>query len=346
MASRGPDAGPVAASIRHLLDLARFFPAAAAAWPDTLATETRRHVAGCLATMETALLLELAHTAAAPALPALPAPLLWPAIQNQSQLLSADLMAHMRLRAAVGLLGRQSMRTGGDDAAAPAPEPAWTKGDAASGIADAAAAVALAEGRWAATGSEDAAMRADLPAEHYSELLWTAAALIGAALARSALISAPTAIAAVAWAATELLARHDEENTAFGQAALLARLMRGHADFASLLSQAIGQRRYLLFAALAGEWADIGTEAALETLVQGPVERLAGLCHALGGAPSDFRHLLADLMPVRGAIDDVTLVALADAYDRMTPAEADSELAILRQPAPLRAKLAQIGVLP
>lgn len=334
--------GSVAASIRHLIDLARFFPEEGAQWPDALASETRRHLAGCIYAVEMSLRTALESTAVAGALPGLPPAVAWEAVCRQPHLLSSALLSHMRLRAAAGLLGRRSLRTGGDPAAGLADGSSQLLDDGDRSVAQTALALAQAEARWSADGGGPS-MQPDLPAEHYGELVWTVAALLCTALSQSAAIAAADAIAAVADSAGVLLRRHDEEHSALALAALLARRLNGRAAQARLLGQALKERRYVLFSALAGVLTDTGAEAVLDTLVHGSARRLAALCHALDGAPSDYRHLLTDLGPVRGDLSDAALVALADAYDRLTGDEVAAEMEALRRPAPLRAKLALIA---
>ena len=185
-------------------------------------------------------------------------------------------------------------------------------------------------------------MPADLPAEHFAELTWTAAAVLGTALSSAGLAEQNAAMTAATDAAFALLTRHDEATGAFALAIRLARVLRDRDRHAELLGQALTERRYLLFAALAGELTGVEMEAALEVLVHGSDAALAALCKALGGTGSDYRHLILDLRVARGGRDDPALVRLAQDYDDLREDDVAAHMDALRRPAALRAKLAMI----
>jgi hypothetical protein len=328
---------PVSAATWHVLDLSRFFPVAGLHWSDMMVSETRRQLAGCTNAVETALMVELDHEVAA-ALPGSGADrLAWPILQSRPHLIGPALLAHMRLRAGVALLARSGGASKGD-AVAPAAEDGWLMDGADGPVAQAAVVLALAEGRWSAVGGEDMPMRPDLPAEHFADLIWVVAAVLGTVLSRSGALAKGQAVAAVDAAALRLLARHDEGTGALAGAMALARLLRDRPDHAEHLGRALSQGRTLLFAALAAERAEIGMEAVLDALIQQPLPVLAGLCHVLGGSVSDFRHLLLRLQPVRG-LDDTALLAAAASFEAMTLEDARAALAPLRRPPELRGPL-------
>ncbi|WP_336960195.1 DUF2336 domain-containing protein [Sphingobium aquiterrae] len=333
--------GPVGAATRHMLDLARFFPVDGLHWSDMLVSETRRHLAGCTNAVETALVMDL-DAAIAGALPGGGDRIAWSTLQTRPQVIGASLLSHMRLRAGVGLLMRGALEARGEAVAPAGEDSGWLIDDADAVVAQAAVALALAEGRWSVIGGEDMPMRPDLPAEYFAELVWMVAAVLGTALARAGVLDRERAMEAVDAAALRLLARHDEQAGALAHAVALARLLRDRPDHAEHLGRALAQGRILLFAALAADRARIRMEAVLDALIQQPLAVLAGLCHVLGGSSTDFRHLLLRLMPVRG-LDDSALVIAGARFEALTADEAKAAIVPLRRPEALRGPLAMLG---
>ncbi len=308
-----------------------------------MANETRRHLAGCIASVEAAIILAARSSPIGRLSGALQMPVAWPLIRDQPALLSPELLCHMRLRAAVSLLAGQSMRGNNTDPAADiALGTAWLLDADDPAVVDTAAALAQAESHWATHVWEAAPMRADLPAEHYAELVWTVTALLSVTLHRHGLVAENAALATMTDAALHALALHDEGAGAFALATRLTRMVQAMGRHGPLLGQALAERRYLLFAALAGEIVGTSGETVLDRLVHGSDSDLAALCRCLGGSADDYRHLLIDLQVVRGVQSDPALVHLAERYDAMTVADAEAHLAMLRCPMPLRAKLATI----
>ncbi|CAN5313056.1 hypothetical protein BH10PSE12_BH10PSE12_00500 [soil metagenome] len=325
----------------HMLDLAQFLPVGAPLWTDAMISETRRHLAGCLIGIEADLRHELNLIAGHPGA-AVPAATAWDEVQAHPQLIGIDLLPHMRIRAAVGLIGRQAGAAANGSTAPAGEDLAWLIADEDSEIAAQASALARAEQRWTAPGGERSPMLADLPAEYFADLAWTVAALAARASSRTGEMAASAAMDHIADATHRIIARHDEGDTPVARAAMMARMMRGRPDEGHMLGQALGHRRILLFAALAGVRVGIAAEAILHALVHAAPDRLAGLCHALGGSDTDFRHLLIQLRPVRAGLNDAHIVALTADYDGMSEGDADAAIAGLRGPSDLRAKLALI----
>lgn len=336
------DSVTVGGAVRHLIDFNHFFGNDARRWPDALTSEARRHLAGCLNTVETAMTLLTRDTKIGRLLGGLESSPSWSSVQRMPFILSPELMAHMRLRAAISLLGGQSVRVDGDPSADAVSGTGLLIGDADPEIADMAANLLLADARWSARDAGVRTMQADLPAEHFAELVWTTAAVLGTELYRAGLVEQNAAMTAMATAAYALLARHNEGAGPFALAKRLARSLCHQNRHAELLGQALGERRYLLFAALAGEVTRIEMETVLDVLVHGSDAQLAALCKALGGTAFDYRHLLVDLRIVRGERDDPTLVRLAARYDDLRDEDAMAQADMLRCPPPLRAKLALI----
>lgn len=334
-------AGAVMPPMLHLLDLARFLPVGGGQWTDAFVSETRRHLAGCLQSIETALVADLASRDL-PAVCSIPHGHAWAGVQMMPHLVATPLMAHMRARAAVALLLRDGGSTS-EGAAAPAVEDAgWLVDDADADIATASAELARAEQRWAMVGSEDRPMSPDLPAEHHADLVWTVAALTGNALCSTGAASTEAVFRGVAQAAMRMIAGHDADDAPMARAVSLARCLTTRPDAGDLLGMALGQRRLLMFSALAGERLEVPAATLAETLVHAGPDRLAGICHALGGSDADYRYLLLQLRPVRADFTDAAIVDHAGRYSEVGPAAAEREVTELRGPEPLRAKLALI----
>jgi hypothetical protein len=331
-------AGASAVPVRHAIDLAFFFSHDSDARQDALVSETRRQLGGCVAAVEIALRLSLAHTpAVVAALDLSPAPLAWPVMRAQPTLITPALLAHMRMRAAVVLMLRQYGQGDLDPAGESLPGPLPAADDADLG--GAVAALALAEGRWLTPGGEDHPIRADLPAELFADLVWTVAACL-ARVAERAMGGADDAFFAAfdrsGWA---LLADHDEDASPLAQADHLVRRMGEGADDPLLLGAALDQRRFPLFAALAARRLRVDTALLVDALLLGPVGEVALLCRALGGSDADYRQILLSLRPVRPSLSDAAIVAAAQAYAQVSQGHADAAVAALRTAPQFRDRL-------
>ncbi|RJG57115.1 DUF2336 domain-containing protein [Sphingobium terrigena] len=331
-------AGMSAVPVGHAIDLAFFFPVEDRAPHDALIAETRRHLAGCLNAIEMALRLSLDHAPdVAHILSRSPEPLCWPTVRAQPTLLGPALLAHMQMRAGVSLMLRQfgqpdieHLDDGDGDVLALGDDPL---------IGEALSALALAEGRWIATGGEDRPMRPDLPAEYFAELVWTAAACLAAMVQRSTPDLGDAVLVAFERSGWALLADHEESASPIAEADRLVRRMGDLADSPELMGVALGQRRFLLFAALAARRLRMATGQATDILVMGPLRQVAMLCRALGGSDADYRHLLLALRPVRPSLSDAAIVAEAERYQGLTEAHADSAVSALRTPPAFRSRL-------
>ncbi|MDX3900180.1 MAG: hypothetical protein QHC40_06685 [Sphingobium sp.] len=337
-------AGTSTAPFRHAIDLARLFGGQADAWPDALISETRRHLGGCLNAVETGLRLATRRDERmAGAIDALPDRLVWPMVLLHPGMIGPGLLHHMRLRAGLSILLRQVGRAGPDADAVDAATAIDFTDDDDPQVRDAAVALALAEGRWVAAGSEDRPMRPDVPAEQYVELVWMAAAALAAAMARNGLVSAQAATDALQRAGQALLAQHDEAQGAIALADRLVRQLGPRADQPDHLGQALVQRRHLLFAALAARHVRMDTGRLIKALLAGPIGQVAALCHVLGGSRPDYRHLLLALQPVRPTLTDGRIVELAADYAALDAAEADAVVARMRAPHLLNAGMALLA---
>ncbi|MBJ7444643.1 MAG: DUF2336 domain-containing protein [Sphingobium sp.] len=331
-------AGMSAVPVGHAIDLAFFFPVEERARHDALIAETRRHLGGCLNAIEMALRLSLDHAPdVAQILSRSPESLCWPTVQAQPTLIGPALLAHMQMRAGVSLMLRQfgqpdieRLEDGDGGVLALGDDPL---------VGDALSALALAEGRWIATGGEDRPLRPDLPAEYFAELVWTAAACLAAVVQRSAPDLGDAVLAAFDRSGWALLADHDESASPIAEADRLVRRMGELADSPELMGIALGQRRFLLFAALAARRLRMTTVQATDILVMGPLAQVAMLCRALGGSDADYRHLLLALRPVRPALSDAAIVAEAERYQGLTDMQADAAISALRTPPAFRSRL-------
>lgn len=331
-------AGMSAVPVGHAIDLAFFFPDEGQERHDALMADTRRHLGGCLNAIEISLRLLLEERPEiAAALAQWPDPVCWPTLCAQPTLLGPALLAHMQMRAGVSLMLRQFGRNDGDHGGESDMGDLLSVDDPAVG--DALAALALAEGRWLMTSGEDQPMQPDLPAGHYAELVWTAAACLAAVAQRCGLAEPETVLPAFEAAGRALLARHDEAAGPIAAADRLVHLLGERADAPDLMGAALSQRQFLLFAALAGRRLHMDSAQVTDILVMGPVGQVAALCRALGGSDMDYRHLLLALRPVRPSLSDATIVGEAMRYQDLSEAQADATVSALRAPAALRAKL-------
>lgn len=330
-------AGMSAVPVGHAIDLAFFFPNEGRERHDALMAETRRHLGACVTGIERSLRFALEQQ---PQVAALLAPrmeaICWPTICAQPTLLGPALLAHMQMRAGVTLLLRQFGQPDDrlDESEA---ETILPTNDAA--VAEALVALAEAEGRWLAPGAEDEPMQPDLPAEHFAELMWTAAASIMALVQRSASTDADMMLPAFEKAGWTLLSEHDETRGPIAAAERLVRCLGERADAPELLGAALGQRRFLLFAALTARRLRMDCAHVADILVMSPVAELAALCRSLGGSDADYRHLLLALRPVRPSLTDAAIIIEAERYQALTEAQADGLVNALRAPRALRAKL-------
>ncbi len=329
-------AGMSAVPVGHAIDLAFFFPNEGRERHDALMAETRRHLGGCVAGIEHSLRFALERPDLTSILAQHPEPVCWPTICAQPTLLGPALLSHMQMRAGVTLLLRQFGQPDDrlDETEAeiffPADDPAVT---------ESLVALAMAEGRWLALGGEDDAMQPDLPAEHYAELMWTAAACLMAVVQRTSLVDAGEILPAFEKAGWALLAEHDETRGPIAAADRLVRRLGSRADMPELLGAALSQRRFLLFASLAARRLRMDGAHVADILVMGPISELAALCRSLGGSDADYRHLLLALRPVRPSLTDAAIIVEAERYQSLTEGQADALVNALRAPRSLRAKI-------
>lgn len=309
--------------MRHVLWLQRCFDGRAMRWSDALVTRTRRHIGGCLSSVEMALRLELGAAFDAQ----LPDMVCWARVQADPALLSPMLLADMRDRAAIGLMAQDSMLAEAvADADAPPPMDEET---------DLFAALALAQAGWADAGPDDRPMRADLPAEAMPELVWTAGALLADAA------SAADA-GAIDMACTAVLTRHDEQHMPFAQAALLAHRLRTVGDGPVTLLHLARRRHILTLLAMMADRIGVDLPCLVRHVVEGEERALFTLCRAAQFPREVAVRLVLGRRSVARGVDDSVLVDYADDYDGMTLEAARAAVAGLSLSVPLRSKLAAV----
>ncbi|MBB5986079.1 hypothetical protein [Sphingobium lignivorans] len=322
--------------VRHGTDLAWLAAAAPRRWTDALLAETRFHLAGMMNTIELAIGLHVGDPHIEALLSDLGTGYARRAIESDLDLLSPELLGHLRRRAAVALLLRNDDAPGG-----PASFAALASGAGNDIYIEALTALGIAEKRWSAPMLLDAPMRPDLPAEHYHDLAWTVAALLIRGCERFPGLEAPAAVKAIARATEQLIGRHDEGQGAFALARRCARSLPSETRHA-LASAALVDARLLLFAALAESETGLPLDDVLDAMIDLRDEpRLALLRLMRVGDAVAFRaaELLAPLNGM-AAGGDAALVAFIEDYRRYTSDRAVSWLDRMSGPRALADKLA------
>ncbi|MDQ4419985.1 hypothetical protein OOT33_05965 [Sphingobium sp. DEHP117] len=322
MASGTP--GGEGEATRNALFLQRCFGGRAMRWSDALIARTRRHIGGCLSSVEMALRLELGADFDA----RLPDAVCWPRVQADPALIDDALLADMRDRAAIGLMARDPMLA--DPAEHPATSPL------PQAVADFVAALALAQSGWADAGPDDLPMRADLPAEAMPDLVWTVGALIADA--------APAEdMQAIDQACVALLTRHDEQHMPFAQAALLAHRLHGVPNDADMLLTLARQRQVLALFAVMADRLGVDLRCLVRHVVEAEEMALFTLCRAAQFPREVAVRLVLGRRSVARGVGDSVLVDYADDYEGMTLKQARAAVAGLSLSAPLRTRLAAVS---
>ncbi len=319
--------------VRDAILLQRCFDGREMRWSDALVARTRRHIGGCLAATEIALRLELGAASPEIALPS--DPLCWLRVQQDPALLGSTLLAHMRDRAAIGLMGQDPAL--GDISRDDAAEEAMLFPDRAQELL---AAVTLGQGGWNDAGPDDMPLRADLPAETVPELIWMVGALLADAFVAAG--QSPGTCMAIDRACSVLLARHDEQSMPFAQAALFAHQMRvAGAEEAHLLY--LSRRRHVLaLLAIAADRLAVDLPCLVRHAVEASEQALFTLCRAAHFPREVAVRLVLGRRSIARGVDDSVLVQYADAYDGMTLDAAQGAVAVLALSPPLQSRLSMI----
>lgn len=330
------------ARLRHVGDLAALVDGGRPRWTEALLSEARTHLAGCLNAVQLAILLELGGNWLAKPAEALGADHCRIAVEQNPCILSPLLVGHLRHRAAaalmlrMGLLVPQEARfgpAGGLDTGAPSRGP----------VDEALAALRLSIDPWFDAHPLDRPMRADLPAEAFCELVWTAAVLLIDGLGRRMGVDAATACPAVQRAAEAVIARHDEQTGPFARASYVATLLPAGGDADRLAGRAALDRNLLLLAALGARRCGMTLDLCLTLLVDGTDEERAALAQIVKLSSEAYVALLTGLAPVGDEALDSRLPDLIARYRAMNPDEASLALVRWRGPEAMVEKLARIG---
>lgn len=321
--------------LRHRADLALFSDAVPSRWTDALLAETRFHLAGTMNAVEMAIRLEISDHDIDARLSALPQPYCGAALEKQVDLISPELLGHFRLRGALSVVQRER------------PDPALTghAGDLLehSGegpFAQALAALALAEQRWGGPLLLDTPLRPDLPAEHFYDLAWTAAALLIRGLSHGADATDRAALHSVIQAVERVIARHDEGSGPFALAQRCARALSGD-ERLRLAPLALIERRLLLFCALVEAETALPIDHVLGALIDGGDEARQAILKLMGIDEALAVHVFEMLAPLTAGAGerDIALARFLEGYRSFEQSAVEAWLARMRMPPALVAKL-------
>ncbi len=284
----------LAADLRHGDDLAEIVTRDPPRWPDTLALETRRQLADCLMGVERAIGLLLTDRPFDALMGTMPPGFTMDALAQHPSLVSPDLLRHMRQRAALCIVSR---------AGRPSGQPLPFGGP----LAELLGALNTAELAWHPRGSAAGAgpARADLPAEPFCDLAWTAAALIVQAIERMVGATSPSAVHAVSRATQALIGRHDEGQGAFALASRAARLIDDK-SVPQFARRALVEGRLLLFAALAARSPGLALPDTLDLIVDGTMRDRLALLRLTGADDEAVAAFFGHVVPLhpRAARED------------------------------------------
>lgn len=319
-------------ALRHAIMLQRCFEGPEMRWSDVLIARTRRHLGGCLTSVEMRIRAEMERLGVAPLSTQARC---WPSVQRQPTLISVPLLDHFRDRAALSLMQQDMLHAlppGASDAGMALPPE----------ITELLTTLTSSQAEWADAGPDASPMRADLPAELMAELVWTVAAVLVDAVVAGGGLSAPQAMILVERAGTAILANHDEQTMPFAIAALLAHRARA-VDMREpgLLHLARDRHILPLLAVLADR-----TGIELLTLVRMAVDEseriLFLLCRAAEFPREVAVRLVLGRRCVARGVDDSMLVQFADGYENMTLETAREAILALRLPEPFRVRLSPV----
>jgi hypothetical protein len=324
--------------IRHGADLALFADTAPTRWTDALLAETRFHLAGTMNAVEMAIRLEVSEGDIEVRLAGLPQPWCGPALERQVDLLTPELLAHYRLRAALSVV--QRART---DPALSGIRDGLIVADGEGPFSQALAALTLAEQRWTGPMLFDAPLRPDLPAEIFCDLAWTVAALLIIGLARSPAPGDRDPVPAIVQAVDRIITRHDEGGGPFALAQRCARALSGP-ERQRIAPLALAERRLLLFCALVEGETALQIETVLGSLVDGGSFARLAILRLMGLDEAVAVQLFEMLAPLTGgaAGQDIALMQFIEEYRQTSRDEAEAWLGRMRMPAALAAKLSII----
>lgn len=321
--------------LRHRADLALFADATPSRWTDALLAETRFHLAGTLNAMEMAIKLEIPERDIEAKLSALGQPYCSLALERQVDLLSPELLSHYRLRAALSVVLRE--RT--DPSLVGADGPLMVQAGEGA-FAQSLAALTLTEQRWCGPLLLDTPMRPDLPAEHFCDLAWTAAALLIRGASEAGDATDRAVMRATIRAVERVIARHDEGTGPFALAQRCARALSDE-ERRRLAPAALLERRLLLFCALAEAETALALDVVLGALIDGGDEARLALLRVMRIDEALAVHVFEMLAPLTGGAgeSDAAVASFVEHYRAFDATRAQSWLAQRLLPAALVAKL-------
>lgn len=328
----------IAGAVRHAGDVTLLLQGGQRRWTDALLSEARAHLSGCLNAVELGIAFAMGDNWLARPVEALGPGYCRGAIERYPALLSPLLVDHLRQRAAAALSLRLTLIPPAM-LAEDAPSPAIAEGP----LGHALTALRLSVDPWFMPHPIDHPMRADLAAEPFCDLVWTAAALLTEGLAARMGVDSGTASSVIARAAETVIVRHDEQAGPFARAAFAATLARDTAAIVPVAGEAALRHDLLLLAALGGRSAGIGLEQALALLIDGEQDDRTALVRLLRLDDAAYVALLDGLSPLLDVAADWQLSDLLSRYHLVTPDLAIERLARWRGPAALVDKLARIG---
>jgi hypothetical protein len=321
--------------LRHRADLALFADDAPPRWTDALLAETRFHLAGTMNAMEMAIRLDMTDRDLEARLGALGQPYCSLALERQVELLSPELLSHYRLRGALSVIMREragrSVGTMDSDLLS-------TFGDGP--FAQTLAALALAEQRWCGPLLLDVPLRPDLPAEHFCDLAWTAAALLIRGVSEGSVADDRAAMHAIIQAVERLIARHDEGSGPFALAQRCARAL-SEEERMRLAPNALIERRLLFFCALVEAETALPIEEVLSAFIDGGDDARHAILRLLEIDEVVAVHVFEMLAPLTGGSSehDAALARFVEAYRQFGIGEAENWLTRMLVPPALVAKL-------
>ncbi|MET0360863.1 MAG: hypothetical protein ABW048_03830 [Sphingobium sp.] len=336
----GPDSylrDAVAGPLRHASDLDLLLLGGQRRWTDALLSEARGHLAGCLNAVELALGMAMGDNWLARPVEALGPGYCRAAVERHPAIVSPMLVDHVRQRAAAALVQRIGLTPPEIAAKEAAPAP-----DVPDVVANALAALRLSVAPWFQPHPVNRPMRADLSAEPYCDLVWTATALLVEGLSARMGVEADAATPVLSRAAMSLIGRHDEQLGPFAHAAYVATLVRGGPDMAALAQESALRHDLLLLAALSGVGGAMGLDHALGLWIDGDSDDRAALARLLGIDDTGYLAILDALAPLHEGEGEAALPDLLTRYRQLTETDAAVRLARWTGPAPLLEKLGRM----
>lgn len=323
---------------RHAAMVDRFFPGNAPKWSDALIARTRRHIAGCASVHELALRMALADHLPATALDAVEEGMCWQVIEHNPGVISCDLFAHFRTRAALSLMeGPDNTVMLHEEAAIPFAQ------DSDATIREATLALSHGLSRWRDDADENAPMRADLPAEHMQEMLWTTAAILAQRIAPMDLMPYGALLGRVEDAGQQVLASHDEQRGPFGQAARLAHQLHDRWIDDETLVGLAQEGHYVHLFALIADRCGLNVADLASAIINGTADDARLLFRAADMPPACFAITLLALRQVRDGPGDKQIESLFHRFEELSIEDARMKIMPLAVSTGLRSAFARLG---